>query len=375
MNHYEAARLSDSSYESFDLREPNSNFLIAMKEGWKYLTCVGHSLGAVHAQLTGIAGNIPSICFDGPGVLGIAEKLFSQEQILQHKSIMYTSAPNAINTAGKHLVMPIQLKIDTSKHSLTLGEYWSIYTPEQHSIDNFHNAFEPQTGLPKEIIRPTNWPEGLMEGYKAFVKNILQNDRENGYWLARNGLDKEQFAQKYDIDIKRVKHQKPEDNGNEVKKGIQYEHGDSYYILPATTGYNAKNEHQKPSFIDHLLDFASQTSDSGLPNSWIDRITSEATAKIGNPKWDASADVKDTLNQADNILHSNALQNSINDAMKEANKILSGYGDPLRLGGDVNKLNGIFSKFSNYEAVIPCCDPSKHLHSTDCRVCPTNDEL
>ena len=131
----------------------------------------------------------------------------------------------------------------------------------------------------------------------------------------------------------------------------------------------------KENYINDVLESAKKISQSEEFKQWTGQTIEKANALLNDPDWITRTDkyAQDTLNQADKIMHSQVFQDSVTDAMQKANTILGNYDKPGGLGNKVKQLDAIFNKFSSSE--LPCCDHSKHLHSTDCRVCSTNDEL
>lgn len=113
----------------------------------------GHSLGGAIAQLVSIHTGSKSVSFDAPGVLRIAKKLFTQQEIAESNIEAYASGVNMINTAGKQIVNPTGLVMDCTDdcHS------YIKYTLNTHSIDNIVNQFDDD-GHPYSIFYKDSWP-------------------------------------------------------------------------------------------------------------------------------------------------------------------------------------------------------------------------
>jgi hypothetical protein len=131
----------------------------------------------------------------------------------------------------------------------------------------------------------------------------------------------------------------------------------------------------KGNYINDILESAKKNSQSEEFKQWTGQTIEKANALLNNPDWMAKTNKyeKDKLYQADEIMYSQAFQDSVADAMQRANKILDNYHEPSGLGNQVKQLTAVINKHNLPE--LPCGDISKHLHSTDCRNCQANDEL
>jgi hypothetical protein len=66
------------------------------------------------------------------------------------------------------------------------------------------DGFDPLTGRAYESIQATSWPSGFKAGYESFVRKVIANNPNGEFSLPKNGMSKEEFAKKYNIDVNRI---------------------------------------------------------------------------------------------------------------------------------------------------------------------------
>ncbi|KKB96266.1 hypothetical protein SZ25_00643 [Candidatus Arcanobacter lacustris] len=163
----------------------------------------GHSLGGGVAQVMALMGKDRAVSFDNPGIKGIAFNNFGISSINTNKITAYVSAPNAINTAGEHLVNPIQLDrgfAPQGDYDIGVTNYLS-YSYSSHQIKEMISSFDQVTGQPISTIPYKQWPQGFNAGYNHYVQNTLAN--ANKAYIV-SGIDENQVSKLYNIPVDRI---------------------------------------------------------------------------------------------------------------------------------------------------------------------------
>jgi Ca2+-binding RTX toxin-like protein len=163
----------------------------------------GHSLGGGVAQVMALMGKGRAVSFDNPGIKGMALNNFGISSINTNKITAYVSAPNAINTAGEHLVNPIQLDrgfAPQGDYDIGVTNYLS-YSYSSHQIKEMISSFDQVTGQPISTIPYKQWPQGFDAGYNHYVQNTLANAKK-AYIVS--GIDENQVSKLYNIPVDRI---------------------------------------------------------------------------------------------------------------------------------------------------------------------------
>ncbi len=125
----------------------------------------GHSLGGAVAELIALETRTTGVSFDAPGIKETAEKVVEPSKLTENKIISFVSAPNIVNTVGKHITLPAMLKFETKiQEGVKLGDY-VLYSLDQHKIENIIKALK----APHMTVTQEAWPSSFTEGYERFI--------------------------------------------------------------------------------------------------------------------------------------------------------------------------------------------------------------
>ena len=125
---------------------------LSHKYNFNSVTFTGHSLGGALAQLMALSvPNSKAVAFDSPGVTKVAlnYELIESGDTLDNIQI-FNNAPNLINSHGKHLVQPWQIKTNIPAFYGPDPINYIRFSLETHKIKSFANAFL--------AVKPNTWP-------------------------------------------------------------------------------------------------------------------------------------------------------------------------------------------------------------------------
>lgn len=124
----------------------------------------GHSKGGAIAQLFSAGYGVRSVTFDAPPVRDIAARLFTGLDVSNLPITSYLSAPNCVNSIGRHLSPNIKyLNFSKELHGLGFPGYIG-YSHEQHKIEHFSKQLA--AGIKVQEVK--NWPSTLPDAYFSY---------------------------------------------------------------------------------------------------------------------------------------------------------------------------------------------------------------
>lgn len=156
-------------------------------EKWRYVF-IGHSLGGLLAQISSIKLGCRAITFDSPGAYKVASRHFARKSFDTSHITSFVSAPNVINTNGKHITKKlIKINFYSDPGHAHYIDYLR-YSLNQHSIENIMHQFDYATDAPKQCNFYTTWPSGKLSGYKHYLQNNLKKRNKEPGFLCRASL-------------------------------------------------------------------------------------------------------------------------------------------------------------------------------------------
>lgn len=152
----------------------------------KHYAQVGHSLGAIHADLcfayqaqNTALDTLQCVTFENPGSKPMIEdlvkdKTFKSSTIndICHQAYIYNADVNAINSCNKQLgktIFPCKVGYQFQASDLspvTFEYYLANFTVDQHHIANFYNLFHTQP--PVVLNQQKTWSAGIQAGFDYY---------------------------------------------------------------------------------------------------------------------------------------------------------------------------------------------------------------
>ncbi|MEM7361987.1 MAG: tetratricopeptide repeat protein [Bacteroidota bacterium] len=150
------------------------------------VSSTGHSLGGWLSHICTFLSffeyeekgeTLPSLTFDAPGTLAIATRIYGDSVIAIEKTkqlniINYVSSPNLVNTCQSQVAT--LYRVVFVNH---FNESIAQHTLDSHRIDNFVEAFNPQTGDAIKCSEVLKWPGH--QQYFHYRKKFLQQKNQN----------------------------------------------------------------------------------------------------------------------------------------------------------------------------------------------------
>lgn len=164
-----------------------------------YYAHIGHSLGAIHADLCFAyqaisdwdnVNRYSSVTFENPGSRQLVKSMVEDSKFkrLTENVDVHNADVNAINTCNEQLnpkkvnCYPVGYDFNNSGHPPYDKLYYLIqFTPDQHKMEKLYKLFQriqfnENINLPPS---PDVWPVGLSEGFKFYMQFYNHSD----YWL------------------------------------------------------------------------------------------------------------------------------------------------------------------------------------------------